>query len=107
MTPLTAAELAAIRASVERDDEKPLVHYAQKDRRVLLAHVDAQAKEIEKLRALVTQADPWVMTRMSRHHSKAERHKVPYYKARHQREADNCEGWLVAVAAMAPREGET
>jgi hypothetical protein len=44
-------ELAAIRASVERDAHMPFVHYAQKDARTLLRMLDKLAAEYATYRA--------------------------------------------------------
>jgi hypothetical protein len=68
----------------------------------------ARIAELESDRAammkLITQADPWVQSRMHRHHRKAESEKTPYYRTRHAREADYCEGWLVGAGQFLPPE---
>jgi hypothetical protein len=68
-----------------------------------------QARErMLRMRALIAQADPWVQTRMHRHARKAESEKTPYYRARHAREMEYCEGWLAgSIHFISEREDST
>ncbi len=58
------------------------------------------ADRITQLEALTRKAFPWVETRMQRHARKSDTEKKPYYQARHKREQDECEGWIVTACAL-------
>lgn len=64
---------------------------------------EARARMIQ-MRNLILQADPWVQTRMHKHQRQAANDKREYYRARHAREADYCEGWLAGAAHFVPYE---
>lgn len=83
--------------SMEHDKVQQLVMDARDEIHALSSDRAAMLKLIE-------QADPWVQSRMHRHHRKAETEKRPYYQANHARESDRCEGWLVGAAQFLPIE---
>lgn len=64
---------------------------------------EVQDRMIE-MRNLIAQADPWVQTRMHKHQRQGANDKREYYRARHAREVDYCEGWLAGAAHFLPYE---